>query len=435
METTTSQQPVGYIELLKSNRNFRWLWAGQVVSLLGDWFNLIASAALLAKLTDSGLAIGGLFAVRMLAPFVIAPIAGVVADRYNRKRILIATDIIRGIAVIGFLFIHRPEDVWLLYTLTAIQLGVGGFFFPTKNAILPDVVKPEEIGTANTISSVTWSTMLAIGAALGGLVSGIWGIEPAFIIDALTFVVSAVFIAQVRYTPHTDQIDKTSQAKPDSSIRAAVRQYLEGLSYLRHQVDQFVIALLKGTNALLMTAGFQIIQVKLSETVYIWGEGGGISLGLFFGIAGIGTGVGPIVARYITGDEDRPMRWGITVGWLISGIGMWIASTLISFPVVLVGTFLRGAGGGIVWVFSTQLLLQKIDEKVRGRVFATEFMIFTFLSAIGSALAGWLLDGYIAIPVMMRILGTSILIPAGLWVAWTLLQVSQRKGSTNITPK
>ena len=416
MTIKTSHQPVGYIELLRKNRDFRWLWGGQVVSLLGDWFNLIASAALLTQLTDSGLAIGGLFAVRMLAPFLMAPIAGVVADRYNRKRILIATDIIRGVAVLGFLLISRPEHVWLLYTLTAVQLGVGGFFFPTKNAILPDIVKPEEIGTANTISSVTWSTMLAIGAALGGFVAGIWGIAPAFIIDALTFVVSAVLIAQVRYTPHK------SAGESDNSVRAAVRQYLDGLAYLRQKVDQFVIALLKGANALLLTAGFQIIQVQLSETVYVLGEGGGISLGLFFGIAGIGTGVGPIIARWITGDEDRPMRWGIAVGWIIGGLGMWIAASLISFPVVLLGTFLRGVGGGVVWVFSTQLLLQKVSGDVRGRVFATEYMIFTLLSAIGAALIGWLLDGFVDIPTMLRILGTAILVPAALWIVWSMFQ-------------
>ena len=120
------------------------------------------------------------------------------------------------------------------------------------------------------------------------------------------------------------------------------------------------LILRKTTLRLLLTAGFQIIQVQLSETVYVLGEGGGISLGLFFGIAGIGTGVGPIIARWITGDEDRPMRWGIAVGWVIGGLGMWIAASLISFPVVLLGTFLRGVGGGVVWVFSTQLLLQKV---------------------------------------------------------------------------
>ena len=96
-------KPVGYFELILQNANFRWLWGGQVVSLLGDWFNLIASAILIAELTDSGLALGILFTIRMLAPFAVAPIAGIFADRYNRKHLLIITDIVRAVVVLGFL--------------------------------------------------------------------------------------------------------------------------------------------------------------------------------------------------------------------------------------------------------------------------------------------------------------------------------------------
>jgi len=127
-----SHSPVGYGELIRDNANFRNLWLGQIISLLGDWFNLIASAALVAELTQSGFAVGGLFVVRMLAPFLISPIAGVVADRYNRKYILILTDILRAIVVLGFLWIREPQQVWLLYALTAIQLALSGFFFPTR---------------------------------------------------------------------------------------------------------------------------------------------------------------------------------------------------------------------------------------------------------------------------------------------------------------
>lgn len=410
-QTSTPSQ-VGYIELLQRNRDFRWLWAGQIVSLLGDWFNLIASAALLSQLTESGLAIGSLFVIRMLAPFLVAPFAGVIADRYNRKWILIGTDIIRGITVIGFLFISRPEHVWLLYLLTAIQLGTGGFFFPTKNAILPDIVEPEELGTANTISSVTWSTMLAIGAALGGLVAGLWGNTPAFILDSVTFFVSAWCIWQVRYTL-SEEVQQS-----DKSVGAAIAQYVEGLSYLKNRIDQFFITLVKGVNALVMSSGFQIIQVALSESIFVIGQGGGISLGLMFGTAGIGTGLGPIMARWITGDEERPMRWGIVAGWLIGAVGVFLASTLLSFPLVLFGIFLRGFGGGIIWVFSTQLLLQMVPGEVRGRIFGTEYMFFTLLSAAGAAATGLFLDS-IGVVNAMRLMGFVIVIPAVLWGLWT----------------
>jgi MFS family permease len=193
------EKPVGYLELVKNNNNFRNLWYGQIVSLFGDWFNLIASAALISNLTQSGMAIGGLFVLRMLAPFLVSPFAGVAADRYNRKWVLVLTDFSRALVVLGFLFVRSSDQIWLLYVLTFIQLGISGFFFPTRNAILPDIVSGKELGAANALSSLTWSVMLAVGAALGGIVAGQWGIYPAFIIESHTINVSAIFINPVNY--------------------------------------------------------------------------------------------------------------------------------------------------------------------------------------------------------------------------------------------
>ncbi|MCA9835560.1 MAG: MFS transporter, partial [Trueperaceae bacterium] len=164
----SSPKPVGYVQLIRSNANFRNLWLGQVVSLLGDWFNLIASATLIATLSKSGLAVSSLFVVRMLAPFLVSSIAGVVADRFNRKYILIITDITRAITLLGFLFVRDVGDLWLLYALTAVQFSISGFFTPTRTAILPDLVADNEVGTANAISASTWSVMLSLGAAIGG---------------------------------------------------------------------------------------------------------------------------------------------------------------------------------------------------------------------------------------------------------------------------
>ncbi len=126
--TVKADKIVGYFELLQTNTNFRWLWAGQLVTLLGDWFNIIASAILIQKITESGFALGVLFTIRMLAPFFVAPLAGICADRYNRKHILILTDIVRGLLLIGFLFVRDEKDIWLLYLLTTLLFGVSGFF-------------------------------------------------------------------------------------------------------------------------------------------------------------------------------------------------------------------------------------------------------------------------------------------------------------------
>ena len=128
--TSAPGSSVGYFTLVRENRNFRLLWLGQIVSLFGDWFNLIASAALVSQLTESGLAVGGLFVLRMLAPFLISPFAGVAADRYNRKRLLILADLSRAAVVLGFLLVRDPGQVWLLYVLTFIQLGYQRYLFP-----------------------------------------------------------------------------------------------------------------------------------------------------------------------------------------------------------------------------------------------------------------------------------------------------------------
>ena len=406
--TTTS-----YGTLIRGNANFRFLWSGQIVSLLGDWFNLIASATLVASLTNSGVAVGGLFVVRMLAQLVVSPFAGVAADRFNRKHLLILTDIGRAITVLGFLVVREPEQVWLLYVLTIIQLAMSGFFFPARNAILPDIVSRPNLGAANALSSATWSVMLAFGAALGGIVAGGWGVRPAFVIDALTFLLSAFLISRIAYQ------HEPALAAADNSVRAAAQQYLDGLRYLWRHKDFLAIALNKAAFALVAAGAFQVAQVAMAKEVFVIGEGGGVSLGLIYAFMGIGTGLGPIVARRFTGDRDGPLRIAISASYVITTVGLILIAPLAGFGLVLVGTVLRGIGGGIGWVFSTQLLLQKLPDQVRGRVFSTEFAMFTLAYAVSAAGGGWLLDNTaLGISGMVWLMAVAALIPGVLWHLW-----------------
>jgi len=409
---TQVRNPVGYVQLVRKNTNFRNLWFGQIISLLGDWFNLIASASLVGMLTQSGVAVGGLFVVRLLAPFLVSPLAGVVADRYNRKTILIITDLTRALTVLGFLFVREPSQVWLLYVLTAIQLGISGFFFPARSAILPDVVSSQELGAANALSSATWSIMLALGSALGGVVAGSWGIYPAFWIDAATFLFSAFFVARLVYQPVID----TDATK---SLRAALVDYLDGLRYLKVNPDILVVSLVKAAMALAMSGAFQVIQVRLTEEIYVIGEGGSTGLGIMYAVVGIGTGLGPIGARIFTGDRDRQMRIAIAVAFLATAIGLVIVAPLPSFGIVLFGSFLRGFGGGLAWVFSTQILLQLLPNRVRGRVFSTEFAIQTLMAALAAYLGGWGLDHpAVGITGMLWVMSGVTLFFGLLWSLW-----------------
>ena len=410
----TTQPAVSYTDLLRNNRNFRFLWFGQIVSLLGDWFNLVAAAALIGLLTQSGLAVGSLFVVRMLAPFVVSPIAGVVADRYNRKYILIAADLVRATVVLGFLLVRDAGDVWMLYTLTAAQMALSGFFDPAHTSILPDLANKRELGAMNAISSATWSVMLALGAALGGLFSGTWGMYPAFVLDALTFLLSAALLAQIRMPA------KLASAAADKTVAAAVRQYFDGLRYLRAHLDILIVALQKASLALFLATAFQVIQVAIAQQVFSVGEGGGISMGLMFGLTGVGSGLGPIVARKFTGDDARSLKKAIVVGYVIAIAGVAVTAPLFSLPTVLLGSVVRATGSGVIWVFSTQLLLQMTPDRVRGRVFASDFMFFYLCSALSSSVIGAALDTSLSISAIIWGMAGLSVVPMVLWTVWVV---------------
>ena len=409
LDTATSG---GYLALIRGNRNFRNLWCGQIVSLFGDWFNLIASASLVASLTGSSIAVGGLFVARMLAPFLVSPFAGVAADRYNRKHLLILTDVVRAVVVLGFLLVDSRELLWLVYALTFVQLAMHGVFFPTRNSILPDIVSPKDLGAANAITGATWSVMLAMGAAAGGLVAGGWGIRPAFVIDSATFLLSIVFIAKIRYQP-------PRRVSHDTSLGAALSDYLDGLRYLGRHRDILVIVLQKAALTLFVVGAFEVLQVAVARDVFAIGDGGGISLGMMYAAIGVGSGLGPILARAITGDRERPLRIAIFVSYIVMAIGLTIVATLDSFGAVLIGTTIRSMGGGTLWVFTSQLLLQLVPEHIRGRVFATEYALLTLSMAMSAGLAGWSLDqSTLAISGLLTWMSGAILVPGALWAGW-----------------
>ena len=159
---------VGYGALLRTNADVRYLWSGTVVSLFGDWFNTLALYRLVLDLTGSETALGGVFLTKMLPLALASPVAGVLADRLDRRKLLIGADLVRAAIVLGFLFVRDAGDLWLLYTLASAQIAVSATFTPAKNAILPTITRKGELLTANALLSATWSVMLAVGRPRAG---------------------------------------------------------------------------------------------------------------------------------------------------------------------------------------------------------------------------------------------------------------------------
>ncbi|HBX67884.1 MAG TPA: hypothetical protein DEH25_00405, partial [Chloroflexi bacterium] len=198
------------------------------------------------------------------------------------------------------------------------------------------------------------------------------------------------------------------------------------LRYLKLNRGILAVSLLKASISLAATGAFQVIQVRLAEQVYVIGEGGSTSLGILYAVVGIGTGLGPIWARKFTGDREQPMRRAIAIAFFVTALGLMITAPLPGFGLVLVGTFLRGFGGGLIWVFSTQLLLQLLPNRVRGRVFSTEFAFQTLMAAAASYVGGWGLDHpALGITGMLWAMSGLTLVFGVLWMLW--LALNQRR--------
>ncbi len=187
-----------FLQLLKSNRNYRYAWSGQVVSEIGDHFNNVAVFSLALANTRSGLVVTGIMLSRAIPAVMAGPVAGVILDRLDRKRIMIASDLIRAVVAFGFILAIPRSDTWLLYLLSALLMFASPFFTSGRSAILPTIANKEELHTANSLTQTTQWMTLTIGAFLGGTSITQFGYKWAFAFNALSFVFSAACISRLR---------------------------------------------------------------------------------------------------------------------------------------------------------------------------------------------------------------------------------------------
>ncbi|MCB0154413.1 MAG: MFS transporter [Anaerolineae bacterium] len=410
-----------YVEFVRHNRDYRNLWYSQIISLMGDWFNLIASAALIAKLSGSGLAIGGIFLARLLPPLLLGPFVGVVADRFDRRKILIASDLLRTGVVLAFLLVRSEADIWLIYLLTVLQFSISAFFEPTRAALLPSLVPRRDLVTANALSSTTWSTMLALGAAMGGLATALFGITTAFILDALTFVLSAWFITRI--SAAGDAVDADSL----SERQGGWQEFVKGVRYLRQHPPILVVALLKASSALAY-GGMMVIEVTYAEQIFPIFGSSSATLGLIYVAAGLGTGFGPIVTRRLTGDNPLVMQWALLFAYLLSFVGFVTIGWAASLPLLLFGTFLRTIESGVNWVFSSAILQMAVPGKFLGRVFAFDFAMMTLAASLSTLWVGWAQDNQGLPPAdIVYLLSLVPLVMATGWLAYLMLYLRRQQ--------
>jgi predicted MFS family arabinose efflux permease len=398
-----------YVAFLKNNPQFRRFWISGVISQFGNWFNYIAVFVLLEQLTGSVQAVSWFLIAKFIPSTVLGPAAGVVADRFSRKKMMIACDVLRVGVVLCFLLVRSPELVWVVYVLALLQESLWTFANPARQASVPNLCSKEEINLANALSGATWSILLAFGASLGGLVTALAGWETAIIIDAATFVVSAVVLSSLDL-PHK-RLAKTDRKLSVREL-TGLADMQEGGRYIVEHRKVFALILVKSGWAL--SGGILVMLVVFGEQVFE-SAGSGSGSGILYGCRGFGAAIGPIIAWRILGEESPAMMKGIAASFFVSAVAylafsqapnLWVAA-----PFVLLGHI----GGATQWVFSTSLLHRTVEDAYRGRVFAAEMALVTLGLSLSSYCTGLALDWGVNPRHIVMVLAGMFLIPGSFW--------------------
>ncbi|MFZ9289921.1 MAG: MFS transporter [Actinobacteria bacterium] len=362
--------------VLRDNRDLRLLFVAQNLSFMGDWFTFVALAGLVQDVTDSALLVSLLLVAFSLPSFLASPLGGPVADRYDRRQVLIVVSVLQAIAACGLLFIGTTH-IWLAFVSQGLIAAFAAFVRPAVEAAVPNLARdPDELRRANALFGSSWGVMLAVGAGLGGIFAETFGRQAAFIADIATFVIAAGLIALVKRPMQEDRGPVRAPVRPIADMR-------EALDLARR--DSTILALLASKMTFAIGAGVVSQLAVYAADAFAAGDAG---RGYLLGARGIGSGIGPIIgARFAKGDLRRVLLVCGVAGMVFS-VGYMAAAAAPILLVAAVSVMFAHLGGGAQWTLSTYGLQVRAPDEMRGRVLAGDFALITLSLALSSVAAG-----------------------------------------------
>lgn len=408
--------PASYFRLVRGNRNFRRLWMAQIISEIGDWFYTLSIYTLLLQLTGHASSVALALVLQVLPQTFVGPTAGVVNDRLRRKYVMIAADLVRFAVVLAMLLVRSRSTVWLVYPLLLAETIMAAFFEPARSAIIPNIAAKTEVLIANTLSSATWSVNLLIGASVGGLVAAFFGRNTVFVLNALSFLASAILIGGMHFSePH---------AESATPLRARdlldFSPVLEGIRYVRNHRTLLPAVFAKAGELMIGPSWVIFTVLGAHEFAVHWrnldaARASMLGMSVLLGGRGLGALVGPLISARWAGRSDRRLQLGILFGYLTIGVGYGTLGFCRTVWTASACAMLAHMGGSTVWVFSTTLLQLHTDDRFRGRVFSADLGFSMLTIAAGAFLCGRWLDAGVAARTVASWTGLAMLIPATLW--------------------
>jgi MFS family permease len=406
-----------FTTLLRQNKNYRYTWMGQVVSEIGDHFNNIAVFSLALAVTHSGLVVSGIMLARAVPAVMAGPLAGVLLDRMDRKRVMIASDLVRAVLAAGFILAVRYPSPWLLYLFSGLLMFASPFFTSGRAAILPTIANKKELHTANSLTQTTQWTTLTIGTLLAGASVMQFGYNWAFFLNSLSFLFSAWSISHLRAPKGEFRAER--RALTEAEVVRPWRDYTEGLAYMRATPLILGIAVIHIGWA---TGGgaAQILFSLFGEIVFNRGAAG---IGQVWGCAGVGLLLGGAFGHWFGKRASfKAYKRTNAVCYIIHGGAYVMFSQMRQYWLALVFIGLSRSAVAVSSVLNMTQLLRHVPDIYRGRVFSTIESItwsVMMLSMMAAGIASQHFD--------LRIIGAwSGVLSSTTALAWGLLDATGR---------
>jgi MFS family permease len=365
------------LSVLVRNRDFRNLFLAELVVFGADWFVMVPLLGLLLELTGSGVYGALVLAADTGILALLLPYTGTVADRLDRRKIMMVANLAAIGGVLLLLGVRTPATAWLALVAVGAVAVAKGFYSPAASAALPNVVAPDDLAAANAVAGSAWGTMTIVGASLGGVVSAAFGPYTSFLIAVVSLVLAAVLTALIRRP-----LQAPRDSGPPQRAWAALR---ESLRYIGAQPR--VLALVTVKSAVGLGNGVLTVFPLLAATFGV----GAVGTGLLFAVRGAGALVGPLMMRRVLAHRSWLLP-GLAISMSTYGLAYVGVAASEWFALVLALVFVAHLAGGTNWVISNFALQGEVPDELRGRVFATDMMLATLAISASQLVVGAFVD-------------------------------------------
>ncbi|MEH7535361.1 MFS transporter [Bacillus toyonensis] len=364
---------VSYSTLLKTNTNFRKLFYGQTLSVLGDWFHTVALFTFVYNVTESPFIIALTFMSKGLPQLLLSPFIGGFVDLFPTKKILISTDVLRGVIVLTYLLATYKIEIIFVANICLSVLSC--LFEPAKQSTLKMIIRQKHLVTANTLSSTVNGFMSIMGASLGGIIAQALSIEIAFIINSLSYFVSALIIYKLNIPSH----------KKFNIKKSFFVDIKDGYTYILQK--KIILALiLVGISWGIIGGAYQLLLTIYAERIFH------ANIGILYTVQGLGLIIGSLFVNLYVCKNKETMKKAFGLAYLLQGfffLGFVLSNQLI---IGIITLLCMRIAGGIIVPLDTTLLQMYTEENMIGKVFSFHYSIYGSLIQLSMFITGWLLE-------------------------------------------